>query len=79
MRMLTFALNPISAVAAFVAAVFWFLSAAGKLPPMVAYWDAAPPTDPLHMALQSGVPMNRLAASFAGISALAVATLLAAV
>jgi hypothetical protein len=32
MQNLIFALNLISAVAAFVAALFWFLSAAGKLP-----------------------------------------------
>jgi hypothetical protein len=80
MQTLTFALNLISALTAIGAAVFWFLSAAGKLPPMVMYWDAAPPTDPLYRALQSGVKMNRIAALFAGCSALtmAVATLLGA-
>jgi hypothetical protein len=69
-----------SAVAAFGAAVFWFISAAGDLPPMASYFGAAPPTDPLYVAQQQGVRMNRWAASFAGASALsmAVATLLRA-
>jgi hypothetical protein len=80
MQTLIFALNLISALTAFGAAVFWFISAAGRLPPMVTYAGFAPPTDPLHRALQSGVKMNRIAALFAGCSALtmAVATLLGA-
>ena len=41
-----------SAIAAFAAAILWFVSAYGKLPPMVAYWDAAPPSDPFYEAVK---------------------------
>ena len=74
MRELIFAFNLVSAAAAICAAVFWFLSAAGRLPPIITYWGGAPPTDPLHAALQQGVRMSRIAAAFAGVSALAMAT-----
>jgi hypothetical protein len=37
------------ALFAFVAAVFWFLSAYGSLPPMVMYWHHAPESDPLYV------------------------------
>jgi len=66
MRATIFALNIVAALAAIIAAVFWFLSAAGKLPPMVTYWDSTPSTDPLYQALQNGVRMNRIAAIFCG-------------
>ena len=66
-------LELLSAAAAIAAAVFWFLSAAGDLPPMLTYWNAAPPTDPLYVALQQGVRMNRIAAGCAGLSALSMA------
>lgn len=67
------AMNLISAIAAFCAAVFWFLSAAGNLPPITSYWDHTPASDPFFAALQTGVQMNRIAAVFAGVSALATA------
>ena len=62
-----------AAVLAVAAAVFWFLSACGKLPPMVSYWDRAPGTDPLYMALKFSALMNTWAAALTGASALAMA------
>jgi len=59
-----------AAVLALAAAVFWFLSAYGKLPPMVSYWDRAPETDPLYMALKFSPLMNTWAAGLSGASAL---------
>lgn len=67
--MLSVALNVISALASFTAAVFWF-RASGPLPQMRQYWDAAPATDPFVQALQYGAQMNRTAAMCAGIAAL---------
>ncbi|KAA0578998.1 hypothetical protein FZ983_16880 [Azospirillum sp. B21] len=52
-----------------VAAFFWFRSAAGKLPAMVAYYDAAPPTDPFFQAMQRSARMNRWGAAFSGLAA----------
>lgn len=62
-----------AAVLAVAAAVFWFLSAYGKLPPMVSYWERAPDTDPLYMALKFSALMNTWAAALTGASALAMA------
>jgi hypothetical protein len=62
-----------AALFAFIAAVFWFLSAYGKLPPMVAYWDAAPENDPLYMAIKFSARMNRWAAGFSCALALCMA------
>jgi len=59
-----------AALFAFLAAVFWFISAYGKLPPMVAYWGSAPPTDPFYRAVKFSANMNRIAATLSGISAL---------
>jgi len=47
------AFNIAAAVFALIAAGFWFASARGTLPPMVAYWDAAPPNDPLYVAIRA--------------------------
>jgi len=58
-----------TAVFAFAAAVFWFLSAAGKLPPIVAYWDSTPPTDPFRQAVEFSARMNTIAATCSGMSA----------
>jgi len=55
-----------------VAAVFWFLSAVGDLPPMVTYWDRAPTTDPFIQALMFSARMNKWAAGFSCLSALCV-------
>jgi hypothetical protein len=62
-----------AAVFAIGAAIFWFVSAYGKLPPMVAHWDAAPPSDPLYMAIKFSARMNRWAAGLSGFSALCMA------
>jgi hypothetical protein len=62
-----------AAVLAFAAAVFWFLSAAGKLPPIVAYWDRTPDTDPFYRAVKFSALMNSIAAILSGLSALAFA------
>jgi hypothetical protein len=62
-----------AAVLAGAAAVFWFLSAYGKLPPMVSYWDRAPDTDPLYVALKFSALMNSWAAGLSGASALCMA------
>ena len=66
-------LDAAAALTALVAAVFWFLSAYGKIPPLVAYWDQAPETDPFVMAVQYAARMNRWAAGFSGLSALCMA------
>jgi hypothetical protein len=63
-----------AAMFAFIAAVFWFLSAAGKLPPIVGYWDSTPETDPFRLAVVASAKMNRWAAGFSGASALSMAT-----
>jgi hypothetical protein len=62
-------LDVTAAVFAFISAIFWFLSAAGRLPPMVAYWDSTPPTDPFFSAVRFSARMNTVAAIASGISA----------
>ena len=59
-----------AALFAFAAATFWFLSAYGKLPPIVTYWDQAPNNDPFYLAVKFAANMNRWAAGFSGMSAL---------
>ena len=59
-----------AAILALIAAVFWFLSAYGKLPPMIAYWDQTPENDPFYQAVKFSASMNRWAAGFSGGSAL---------
>lgn len=63
-------LDTAAAVAAFVAAAFWFASAYGKLPKMISYWGYTPETDPYYLAIQFSAKMNRWAAGFSGLSAL---------
>ena len=55
------------------AVIFWFRSAYGELPPMVAYWDAAPQSDPLYMAIKFAPRMNRWAAGLSALSAVCMA------
>jgi hypothetical protein len=55
---------------AFLAAAFWFFSANGKLPPMIAYWDSTPEHDPLYQSLKFSGRMNKWAALFSCLSAL---------
>jgi Na+/proline symporter len=62
-----------AAVFALAAAVFWFLSAYGKLPPMVAYWDQTPSNDPFYLAVKFSAQVNRWAAGLSGLSALCMA------
>jgi hypothetical protein len=54
---------------AFIAAVFWFCSAYGKLPPMATYWNETPSHDPFYMAVKFSAKMNRWGALFSGLSA----------
>ena len=61
-----------TAIFAFLAAIFWFLSAWGKLPPMLSYWDGAPPNDPFYLAVKFSARMNTYAAILSGLSALCV-------
>jgi hypothetical protein len=61
-----------TAVFALLAAIFWFLSAHGKLPPMVSYLDRAPKNDPLYVALKFSASMNTIASVLSGLSALCV-------
>ena len=53
-----------AALFAFVAAVFWFLSAYGELPLMGNYWDRTPAKDPFFVAIRRAAVMNRWAAGF---------------
>ena len=59
-----------AAIFAFIAAVFWFLSAAGQLPPIGMYWLHAPETDPFYQALKFSARMSMVASVFSGLSAL---------
>ena len=59
-----------AAVFALVAALFWFLSAYGKLPPMVTYWTSTPSDDPFYKAVMFSAMMNKWAAGLSGVSAL---------
>jgi len=63
-------LDAASAIFALAAAVFWFLSAKGKLPKMLPYWDEVPPDDPFYLAVKFSARMNRFAAALSGLSAL---------
>lgn len=56
------------AALALIAACFWFASA-GKVPGMVAYWDATPPNDPFFQSINRAARMNRWAALFSGLAA----------
>jgi len=51
------------------AAIFWFSSAAGELPPIVTYWGQAPAGDPFYSAVIFSAKMNRWAALLSGLSA----------
>jgi hypothetical protein len=59
-----------AAVFALIAAIFWFLSAYGKLPPMVTYWGSTPGADPFYKAVRFSAEMNKWAAGFSSVSAL---------
>jgi hypothetical protein len=57
---------------AVAAALFWFLSAYGPLPPMMSYWGSAPDVDPFYQALKYSAKMNAYAALLSGLSALCI-------
>ena len=59
-----------AAMFAFGAAGFWFWSAYGKVPALVAYWGAAPATDPFYASIVKAAALNKYAAIAAGMSAL---------
>jgi hypothetical protein len=59
-----------AALFAVIAAILWFMSAAGGLPTMVMYWGAAPLNDPFHVALVASARWNACAAASSGASAL---------
>jgi hypothetical protein len=63
-------LDALTALFAFGAAVFWFLSAYGKLPPMVTYFDFTPESDPFLRQLEFSARMNSIAAAYSGVSVL---------
>jgi hypothetical protein len=59
-----------TALFAFIAAIFWFLSASGELPPIVTYFDSTPATDPYRQAVEFSARMNAIAAACSGVSVL---------
>ena len=59
------ALNCLSAIAGFDAAFCWYLSARGRVPPMLTYWDATPENDPFFSAIRSTAKWNKFAAAWA--------------
>ncbi len=78
MVLIAVVMSVLSAVSAFAAAVFWYLSARNILPEMVGDWDGFPSNDPFFVALQRGVTLNKWAAGFAGVSAVCTAAATAA-
>jgi hypothetical protein len=66
-------LDVTAALLALIAAVFWLLSAYGKLPTMVNYWGQTPKSDLFYRAVKFSALMNRWAAGFSGASALSMA------
>lgn len=69
--MINIALNTAAALSAFVAAGFWFVSAGGKAPMAdKTYGGFLKTPDEIISAMQYSAKWNRLAALFAGLSAL---------
>jgi hypothetical protein len=63
-------LNAGAAITAFIAAVFWFISAAGKVPTPKETWATFLDTPrEIVAAMKDSARWNRLAALFAGVSA----------
>lgn len=52
----------------FVAAVFWWWSAAVPLPAPGMYWEKSPENDPFLMAIRHGADLNGIAAILTGVS-----------
>jgi hypothetical protein len=63
-----FVLDGAQALAAFAAAIFWFLSASSP-PPMKSYFGGAPADDPFFVALQESARLNGYAALCAAVAA----------
>jgi hypothetical protein len=59
-----------TAVFAIGAAWFWFKSAGVKVPAPGTYWDQTPESDAWLIATRKSARFNRIAATFAGLSAL---------
>jgi hypothetical protein len=70
MQVAALILSFVSVGSAFVASIFWYLSARNRLPPILPYWDRTPDDNPFFVTLQTGVKLNRWAAGFAAASAL---------
>ena len=62
-----------AALFAFLAAAYWFRSAYGELPQLGSYWDKVPKSDPFFQAIEYSAKINRIAALFSGLSAVAFA------
>ena len=62
-------IDVVTAILSLGAALFWFLSAAGKIPAPIAYVDHAPDDDPFFVALRRSARMNRVAAALSGLAA----------
>jgi hypothetical protein len=58
-----------TALFALAAAVFWFLASYREPPPILAYWDATPPSDPHTRAVARSARLNSIAAFLSGLSA----------
>ena len=67
------ALEISSAITAFLAAIFWFKSALGKVSPPEVLASGIPQNDPFIVAFREAMKLNRWAAGFAGVSALCAA------
>jgi hypothetical protein len=65
-------LDVLAAIAALIAAIFWFRSARVQFPPPVSYWggQGAPEGDPFFQALKSSASLNKSAAAYSCVSAL---------
>jgi hypothetical protein len=62
-------LDSVAAISALAAALFWFRSAWGELPPMKMYRGGAPPDDAFFIAVKKSAQMNWIAAICSGVSA----------
>jgi hypothetical protein len=63
-------IDGVNFVASALAAIFWFISASGKVPSMGTYFDSAPPNDPFLVAVRRSAVWNRFAAALTGVSVL---------
>lgn len=53
-----------AAISSLLAAIFWFFSACGKIPPLEPCWDKIPDDDPFIKAMTRSMRMNKWAAIF---------------